>query len=211
MKGDLFVYWSNVTGLWLGLFYCINSLVLAATAQHLRDHYLATEFLFMFSFIFWALVSLIATCSLDHPSHSEQKVFELAVVGSTVLIFNILYYASPLSTIVKVIKTKNSSSMSASLILVNLLNAIMWTIYGSAISDVNILVPNCLGIVLATMQLLVMVKYRHKDASTSASVDEMLSGVQAYEPREFIVTDKLNPEGSGDALRSPTSLSTVIV
>ncbi|KAG1680971.1 hypothetical protein FOA52_009930 [Chlamydomonas sp. UWO 241] len=65
----------------------------------------------------------------------------------------ITMYASPLSTMGEVIKTRNSASILVPLTITTLLNASLWTAYGLAIVDPYVFIPNGLGSVLACGQL----------------------------------------------------------
>ncbi|KAH9492723.1 hypothetical protein Btru_026163 [Bulinus truncatus] len=64
----------------------------------------------------------------------------------------ILCYASPLATLSKVIKQKSTSSISFPLCFVNFLCAVEWSLYGAAIEDYVLLIPNFLGIFLGLAQ-----------------------------------------------------------
>jgi len=65
----------------------------------------------------------------------------------------ICMYASPLTTMGDVIRTRNSASILVPLTMTTLLNASLWTAYGLAIWDAYVFIPNGLGAVLAVAQL----------------------------------------------------------
>ncbi len=119
-------------------------------------------------------MALIATSAHDSESPEKQAQFRKVVIGTSVMIFNILYYAAPLSTVVKIIKLRDSSSILGQMVVVNLLNAVMWFIYGVALGDFNISVPNGMGIALACIQLLILVAFRKKPNSLPQQDVEMV-------------------------------------
>lgn len=54
----------------------------------------------------------------------------------------LIYYAAPLSTIFTVIKTRSSASLHLPLCIMNTINGVLWLIYGLALKDYFIWVPN---------------------------------------------------------------------
>ncbi|KAL6182412.1 hypothetical protein ACLB2K_043834 [Fragaria x ananassa] len=76
------------------------------------------------------------------------------VVGIICIVFNILMYASPLTVMKMVIKTKSVKYMPFYLSLANFLNGIVWLIYSLLKFDINILIPNGLGALSGLVQLI---------------------------------------------------------
>lgn len=75
----------------------------------------------------------------------------------------VIFYASPLSTIVLIIRVKSSRSIYIWLCVANLVCALLWTVYGFFTpSGVNYLLvgPNGAGVVLAIIQIVVWTIYR---------------------------------------------------
>lgn len=68
--------------------------------------------------------------------------------------FLMVYYASPLSTLKQVLTEKSSASLYWPLSLVCALNGGLWLIYGLAMNDNFIIIPNGFGLVIAALQLL---------------------------------------------------------
>jgi uncharacterized protein with PQ loop repeat len=97
-----------------------------------------------------------------------------SLVGTLAVIFSIAYYAAPLSTMARVIRKKDASSLYLPLVLVNLLNAVLWFVYGLAgINDIYVWLPNVIGIVLALLQVGLVIRYGssspQKDETTTTS------------------------------------------
>lgn len=94
------------------------------------------------------------------------------VVGVIVTIFGICMYGSPLSIMLKVIKTKRAEYLPKMLSIACFLNGICWSIYALLRFDPYILTGSGVGALLAFVQLLLIVIYRN---SPPKEVDEKLS------------------------------------
>ncbi len=161
---NYFIFGANLIGLLSGLFFVTNAMSILANNtkcdEPLPDTYRMLETLLLVAFGFWSIMALVAT--FHSRDDSTAAPFRNQVLGTGVVVTNILYYAAPLSTLVKVIRTQDSSSIYFPMVLINLLNAAMWFLYGFALFDVNILIPNGLGILLAIAQGVILVIFRVK-------------------------------------------------
>ncbi|GMY24898.1 bidirectional sugar transporter SWEET5 [Fagus crenata] len=81
------------------------------------------------------------------------------VVGILCIIFNVIMYASPLTVMRRVIRTKSVKFMPFFLSLAYFCNGIVWLIYALLKFDLFILVPNCCGAVLGMVQLILYAIY----------------------------------------------------
>ncbi len=89
-----------------------------------------------------------------------------SVMGWVCVIMLVAFYSSPLSTMAKVIKTRDSSTIAVPLATASLLNGAFWVIYGLFIADAFIWGPNLAGVVTAIIQLALCVIYKRKTART---------------------------------------------
>ncbi|KAL0369306.1 UNVERIFIED_CONTAM: PsbP domain-containing protein 4, chloroplastic [Sesamum calycinum] len=117
------------------------------------------------------LVSLFA-------SHKEKQ--RKLICGFASTIFSIIMYASPLSVMRVVIKTKSVEYMPFLLSLFVFLCGCCWLVYGLIGKDIFLVVPNGFGTVLGTMQLILYSIYRKnegeaKKPSTDGSLEMGLS------------------------------------
>ncbi|KAJ8544269.1 hypothetical protein ON010_g12001 [Phytophthora cinnamomi] len=83
-------------------------------------------------------------------------------LGFTTIATTIGMYASPMATIVRVIRTKTASSMPFTMGIVNVLNSFCWTIYAALVNNMFIMAPNIAGVVLGSTQMIVTYIYRPK-------------------------------------------------
>eukprot|EP00744_Colponema_vietnamica_P007797 GILI01011170.1.p1 GENE.GILI01011170.1~~GILI01011170.1.p1 ORF type:complete len:209 (+),score=52.17 GILI01011170.1:35-628(+) len=101
---------------------------------------------FVFKYILTSIV-LCIVCSLFLSS---------ALVGLLALLFNVLMFVSPLQQLMKVVQTRDTSTLSPPLILMTIANCILWCIFGELIEDRFVFFPNLLGLFVGALQLLVL-------------------------------------------------------
>ena len=81
----------------------------------------------------------------------EGREMTVAMMAS----FNlVLFYSAPLSTISKVWRERDSSSIHALTMIANTVNASFWAAYGYAISEWSIIIPNGLGCFFGFIQII---------------------------------------------------------
>ncbi|KAG6686593.1 hypothetical protein I3842_11G028300 [Carya illinoinensis] len=91
------------------------------------------------------------------------------IVGILCIIFNIVMYASPLTVMRMVIRTKSVKYMPFTLSLANFCDTVVWMIYSLLKFDVYILIPNVLGAFSGLVQLILYaIYYRPTQWDTTA-------------------------------------------
>ncbi|XP_065627840.1 bidirectional sugar transporter SWEET17-like [Quercus suber] len=113
--------------------------------------------------------SVIAITLLAIHDNSIQLIF----VGILCAGITIAMYASPLSSMRTVIKTKSVEYMLFSLSFFLFLNAGIWCIYSVLIKDFFVGVPNAIGFVLGATQLILYTIYKNKSKMSVKSRDVM--------------------------------------
>ncbi|PKU81011.1 Bidirectional sugar transporter SWEET6b [Dendrobium catenatum] len=108
---------------------------------------LAGELVFMTMVITLVLLTL--------HTHDSRSL----IVGIIAIIFCIGMYASPLSVMKLVIKTKSVEYMPFWLSFTGFLNGVCWTSYALIKIDIFLLIPNGLGAILGLLQLLLYAFY----------------------------------------------------
>ena len=117
-------------------------------------------------------VIILSTTSLV-PVSGERMKF---IVGVAVNINLIFFYASPLSTIANVVRTKNSASIHFWTMTMNSTNAFFWCIYSIAIQDIYILIPNGLGLFFGLFQVALYKWFPRSEAVDGSDSVAGLSG-----------------------------------
>lgn len=100
-------------------------------------------------FIWTCIVSIISFAS-NSLSQDTQQI----IVGSTVNIILVFFYGAPLSTIVRILKERNTASIHIPTMITNTANGSFWMVYGFAVNDYFVYAPNGLGVVLGVIQIL---------------------------------------------------------
>jgi solute carrier family 50 protein (sugar transporter) len=165
MRDDIYIFFSNATGVVLGLFYCCTSLALLyrtdATEQEKRSHMILERTIFI-GFIIWLIMVFLVGIAY-HTSdgeYSETKENLIVIVGWMSFSCALGYYMSPLSTLQQVMERRDSSSLYPPMIITNLINATCWTVYGFfGLHDPSVWVCNLLGMILSVVQLCLIVVY----------------------------------------------------
>jgi uncharacterized protein with PQ loop repeat len=119
-----------------------------------------TLILFFAFYMVSFLVYGISEISLDTTARNT-------VIGITTNIFLILFYISPLSTLPAVIKSKDASSIHPVLTLVSLVNGALWCVYGFALRDVFIWMPNGVGVLCCVVLVSLRVMFPKGKTSNS--------------------------------------------
>ncbi|KAI4329557.1 hypothetical protein MLD38_027933 [Melastoma candidum] len=99
--------------------------------------------------VLFMIVVITITLSLLHTTKARSNL-----VGVLCIIFNIMMYASPLTIMRKVIKTKSVKYMPFALSLANFCNGLIWAAYALLKFDAYVLIPNSLGALSGLVQLI---------------------------------------------------------
>ncbi|KAL0356030.1 UNVERIFIED_CONTAM: Bidirectional sugar transporter SWEET5 [Sesamum radiatum] len=145
---SLLVITINGTGFFIELFY-ISMFITFSDWPKRRKMFIAL----LLEAIFFAIVVVITLVGL-HGTKSRSLF-----VGILCVIFNIMMYASPLTVMKRVIKTKSVKYMPFSLSLANFANGIVWSVYALIKLDPFVLVPNGLGTLSGLVQLVLFATY----------------------------------------------------
>ena len=171
----------------------------------IQNYFLAIRCVIGFVLSNWSLLSIYSTVLLVHPRRAIYEpmfysMISVILIGNVVTLLQFsdsnswladkisgiihilnltIFYASPLSEIISVCKTKDSSIILFSLAITSWLNSMMWGIYGFAVlNNPFVYVPNSFGIIFATIQLIL--KNLFKEGPKKAN------GLDESEPREII-------------------------
>ena len=73
---------------------------------------------------------------------------------------SVMYCAAPLASVVTVVRSRSTESLPFYLILATIAMTGSWTLYGFIIEDMFVILPNLLGCLIASGQLLLFVIYQ---------------------------------------------------
>ncbi len=104
----------------------------------------------------------------------------LKLFGYLCIIFNLLIFVAPFSTIKKVINSSDAAPIHLLFSLIGLLGSIFWFVYGFIIDEVPLIVPNSIGIVLNAIQIFLYAIYSRKDKLISGHFSNENSIISAF-------------------------------
>jgi hypothetical protein len=132
----------------------------AADNEHTRK---LIEYILLGGIVVWLSVGFVLFILLNGRYIQKTRL----IVGSLCDVTALLYFAAPMSTMREVIRSKDSSSLYAPTIFINLLNGLMWFFYGLiGVPDMNVWIPNGIGAVMAAIQLILAFVYRNREGTT---------------------------------------------
>jgi hypothetical protein len=120
-----------------------------------------------------ALVWLIVVSIISFATTFTDRTNEL-IVGITVNLNLVVFYAAPLSVIWNVVNQRNSISIHGCTMITNTLNGTFWAIYGLAIMDPFIYVTNGLGAGLGVVQIILCLLFPRKKVDEAFESSKML-------------------------------------
>ncbi|KAG2293326.1 hypothetical protein Bca4012_005692 [Brassica carinata] len=161
---SLLVITINGTGLFMELVY-VTIFFIFATSPIRRKITIAM----MIEVIFMAVAIF---CTLYFLPTTKQRSM---LIGILCIVFNVIMYASPLTVMKLVIKTKSVRYMPLFLSLASLMNGIVWVIYACLKFDPYILIPNGLGSISGIVQLILYATY-YKTTNWNGEDDDKEKG-----------------------------------
>ncbi|CAI0625429.1 unnamed protein product, partial [Linum tenue] len=171
-KGNLLVTTINGTGAAIEIVYVLLFLVFAPKKVKAKIGSLFAAVLSVFAVI--ALVSLFALHG------NTRKLF----CGTAATVFSIIMYASPLSIMRLVIKTKSVEFMPFFLSLFVFLCGTSWFVFGLLGGDPFIAIPNGFGCGLGLMQLILYFIYRNHKGSNIAEKESAMEMGSQKKPKQ---------------------------
>ncbi|KAM0851893.1 hypothetical protein ACQ4PT_052111 [Festuca glaucescens] len=97
------------------------------------------------------MAALVLSVLLGARTHDVRSM----IVGIFCLVASTPMYASPLTVMRRVVKTKSVEDMPFFLSILGLLNGTCWTAYALVKLDLNIAIPNGLGVLFSLAQLII--------------------------------------------------------
>jgi solute carrier family 50 (sugar transporter) len=124
--------------------------IVSPTASNLRAmlEFASHENVLLALSTIWMVIILVVSLTT-----SLSKETKLQVVGVAVNLNLVGYYCAPLSTAYIVVQRRMSSTIHIPTMLLNTVGGLFWGIYGTAVADPILIVPNFVGVVLGLLQM----------------------------------------------------------
>lgn len=153
---DWYLWVANTAGVLLSWFYILTSQKFLGAKEQRRVTLVTLAAVVVFV--------VVGTINLTGAVNKQQ------LWGSTAVTLLGLYYIAPLTSLFKVLKERDSSSIYWPLSLANLANAMLWMVYGMAKKDwFFIAMPNAMGVAFNTASLILCVILPARDRQSDNS------------------------------------------
>mmetsp|Transcript_17983 Transcript_17983/g.30752 ORF Transcript_17983/g.30752 Transcript_17983/m.30752 type:complete len:282 (-) Transcript_17983:135-980(-) len=164
VSGNPWVPPGNIVGIVGGLYFTGEVLIVSD-----RQHQDVIIGLLSVGGLYFSFLGCITAFELTHLQALDMWSFQCIAIL-------LAYYIIPLSTLYKVIKTKNASSIYVPLSISTIVNGAMWALYGLfGVQDVTLWLPNSIGAVLGVLQVFLRLIYGShppKDGLPTVATDQ---------------------------------------
>jgi len=106
------------------------------------------DYLIMGMLFLW--LGVMAVIGYTKSFSNDTRILIVGIVTNANLLF---FYGAPLSTISTILANRNTATIHVPTMLTNTISSVFWGVYGLAILDLFICIPNCIGAVLGFMQI----------------------------------------------------------
>jgi solute carrier family 50 protein (sugar transporter) len=143
-----YIFFSNLPGLGANLFSFLSMFILSSEETQKK----MSRIVLVFSMTL-ALGSYISVIHLTN----EQAKLVVGIISNAALV---MFYMSPITTMYKMIKTKNSGMLYIPVVFLSFFNSLMWLCFGIAVMDYMIITPQAFGVFLGITQLILISVFR---------------------------------------------------
>ncbi|KAJ3296842.1 hypothetical protein HK104_001132 [Borealophlyctis nickersoniae] len=144
---NVYIFTPNVLGHLLGLYYVLLTLPYTEPRTH-RQTYIIM--IVCYTLIYAAgMVAVMTSPEVGKP-----------VVGSLVVVIVVFVFWSPLMGVADVVRRRDSRGMHGGLAFASAVKGVLWGVYGFAIQDYFVAIPNAIGALLSFLQIGLLLAFR---------------------------------------------------
>ena len=153
----------------------------------------------------WIIVfSVLGFANVITPTGREL------IVGVTTNLCLVFFYGAPLSSIAIILRTRNTATLHVPTMVTNTASSVFWGIYGLAVMDFFVMVPNLLGACLGFAQIALYMIYPRQEmvtvpvitAAVPAAGAELGDGSTEMEVVQLQLHDVMSPSAGVDVLNN---------
>ena len=111
------------------------------------------------------LLVLLLMIAVGGISYLFYFIISKKITGLTAMVFNVLMYAAPGEKIIRVCKTKQYNLIPIFSTIGGFFCSLCWLMFGIYKGDLNMIIPNALGLFFAILQVIVYIIYYCKKKS----------------------------------------------
>jgi solute carrier family 50 protein (sugar transporter) len=172
-KPDHYVIASNFGGVFISIWYLAKVLPLMRDEPQLGQ----LQHLLVGCGVFLALELSWVRVALEAPQRA-------GAIGGFSTCVCICMFAAPLSTLSEVVRTRSSASLYAPLTLAQVGNCTLWSVYGVAIGDVWVSVPNVIGLLLGLIQATLIALFPARARASADEKESIMEDVSTHSTAE---------------------------
>jgi len=154
---DPYVALSNLPGAWISLAY--NIAILPVLQQEINPRQLRL----MQTVLMTGAASVLSLWTLLRFGSVASTSTACTILGMFASALTVILFGSPLSTLGRVLQTKNAVSILGRLTVAQITNSLLWTLYGFTVQQVFVWGPNLVGLILGLVQLSLKMIYPSLD------------------------------------------------
>ncbi|CAK9097866.1 unnamed protein product [Durusdinium trenchii] len=109
----------------------------------------------------WLSFALYLSVVLNSGIFVSSRCVPINLLGQSITVFNVFLYSSPLMNLGIALRTRNSSQFPTFLVVVNVFNNALWSIYALLIEDMVVLIPSLMGYACSFFQVLLILWCRN--------------------------------------------------
>jgi len=114
----------------------------------------------------------VFACYLMVRQKDQWKAYAAQLVGNAAVIFCLLMFASPLSALKTVLRTRSAKSIPLPFTLATITNCFLWSVAGlGEFHDFNIYFPNLLGLAFGLIQVALKILF---ESSTPIKTEDQI-------------------------------------
>jgi len=165
------VWITNLSGLMFGSFYFLNFIKYTHPKSTnlpgtVRQHFQGCLAIIVGS-LTWILLSYLTVSRKD-----MWMSYASGLIGNTAVLFCLLMFASPLSALKTVLRTRSARSIPLPFTLATILNCFLWSVAGlGEFKDFNIYFPNLLGLAFGLIQVGLKILFDYGSSANIKSED----------------------------------------
>eukprot|EP00980_Cylindrotheca_fusiformis_P017533 scaffold5498_cov86-Cylindrotheca_fusiformis.AAC.7 len=138
------------------------------TSQQMTPAPTRHENLILALLVVWTIVgSVIALVKDESIMSNETAQLMVGVLTNVILVF---FYGAPLSTIRTILQDRNTASLHVPTMMLNTMSSTFWMVYGIAVMDYFLILPNGLGACLGGIQIILCFIFPRGTIATATSV-----------------------------------------
>lgn len=151
------------------------------------------------------LLYVSATCAISLTLLAALFIKSLTLVGILAIIFNCLMFAAPLAVMNQVIITQSVRYMPFLLSLTSFLCASVWLVWAFIAKDYFVMIPNVLGTIFGTIQLLIYGLYWRMSDERPVTLARSAGREGSYSQEELTPMKRRLDEDTISAVTTATS------